>query len=371
APGDGAGSTGNVLGFLVDLSAGLVLTIAGLVIRQVRTLAATRVESRESREPSGEPSAEQTLLQAQRELTESLKTAAELWRARPEHEVLEQLRESRSIAHDAAQNLDRSVANAGARIAASVERLDEATTTAMQAMTRSAAGAGASMAEVAQRMEVEIEHALNSVRGSVTQTLRRMDAEITSALEAIRQQRIAADAALTAARAAGDAMMTEARTHHEQQLELWRANLDQARAALAQAHGSLEDEYRRGLSGFAASGEAFAQLASSAAAQVQALPNPAERLAGLWDGVRQLETDLSDAIAGSVDQLTDLSGRSADLREALGRLAGSADGAATRIGSGTDRLSGSLQHELQQMNDVIDSYVALLEKTRRSLKVSA
>lgn len=390
-PGAAAGDTVNVLGFLVDLSAGLMLTIAGLVIRQVRTLAhsANALESAGSDTSLGSdasldagatsdtgvaqarPTPAAQLLEAQRELTQSLKEAADLWRARPEHEVREQLRESRSVAHDAAQNLERSVASASARIAESVGRLDDATSDATQAMTRAASSVGSSMAEVAQRMEVEIEHALDSVRGSVTQTLRRMDTEITSALEAIRQQRIAADAALTAARAAGDEMMAEARTHQEQQLELWRANLDQARAALAQAHDSLDDEYRRGLSGFAASGAAFAELASAAASQVQSLPNPAERLAGLWDGVRQLEADLSDAIAGSVEQLNDLSSRSAELRESLARLAGSADSTATRIGTGTDRLSGSLQRELQQMNDIIDSYVALLEKTRTSLKVSA
>jgi hypothetical protein len=360
--GDPAGvGTPDVLGFLTDLAAGLVLTIAGLVIRQARTLAGGAAGALDDR----------SLVAAQRDLTESLKAVTELWRERPEQQVLEELHESRQIARDAAENLDRSLAAAGNRMMSSVQRLDEATTTATQSMTRAASGVGESLAGMAERLEVEIEGVLNAVRKSVLDTTTRMHDELGRALAAIEQQRVAAGEALEQAREAGQKARDEAASHHQEQLELWRSTLEQSRAALDIAHRGLDDEYRRGMEGFAESGAAFARLTEQTTSYVQALPNPAERLAGLWDGVRQLETDLTEAIAGSVMELGALRERSEQLRDSLGHLGGSADEAAARLGGGTDRLAGSLQHELEQMNTVLDDYVTLLEKTGRSLKVRA
>jgi hypothetical protein len=125
------------------------------------------------------------------------------------------------------------------------------------------------------------------------------------------------------------------------------------------------------MAGFAASGEAFAALASQTTAQVESLPDPAARLAGLWDGVRRLETNLTEAIAGAVMELGTLRDRAEALRVSLDQLGGSTDRAADMIGSGGDRLAGSLQRELTQMNGIIEEYVALLGKTPRSLRVRA
>src|SRR5690606_5343909 len=139
----------------------------------------------------------------------------------------------------------------------------------------------------------------------------------------------------------------------EQQLELWRTSLEHARTSLDRAHTGLDDQYRRSMEGFAASGEAFAELAARTTSYVEALPNPAERLAGLWDGVRQLETDLIEAIGGSVMELGTLRERAEQLRMSLENLGTSTDRTASQIGSGGEKLAGSLQRELAQMNDII------------------
>ena len=337
-----------ILGFLEDLAAGLALTIAGLLIRQVRTLAGTRA-------PAGE-----SPVDVQRQLADNLKAMIELWRARPEHQVLDVLEQSRSVARDAANQLDRNLAAAGDRMLESVARLDQATMAATQSMTRAASAVGSSMSQMSQRLEVDI--------GSVVSAVQKATVDVLTAIE---QQRIAADDALAQARATGQQMMSDAQSQHQEQLELWRSNLEQARTALERAHRGLDEQYRRSMAGFAASGEAFAQLATRTTAYVEALPNPAERLAGLWDGVRQLESDLTEAIAGSVMELGTLRERSEQLRMSLEQLGGSTDRAAGMIGSGGDKLAGTLQRELAQMNGIIEEYVALLERTPRSLKVRA
>lgn len=334
----GAGGTVEILGFLQDLAAGLALTIGGLLIRQVRTLAGTRAAAGEA-----------SVADVQRQLADNLKAMVELWRARPEHQVVDMLEQSRSMARDAAAQLDRNIAAAGNRMLESVERLDQATMTSTQAITRAASNVGVSLSSLAERLEVDIVNVVGGVQKSVAEVL-----------AIIEQQRVAADEALT-----------QAQSHHREQLELWRSTLDQAKASLGEAQRSLDDEYRRGMEGFAASGTAFAQLAEKTTGYVEALPNPAERLAGLWDGVRQLETDLTEAIAGSVMELGELRERSEQLRMSLEQLGGSTDRAATMIGSGSERLGGSLQRELGQMNGIIEEYVTLLERTTRQLKVRA
>jgi chromosome segregation ATPase len=285
----------------------------------------------------------------QRQLADNIKAMIELWRARPEHQVLDALEQSRSAARDAATRLDRDLAAASGRMLESVERLDQATRNTMNALTRSAESAGRSMTDLAERLEVDIGTAVRSVQSATSQVL-----------QTIEEQRTAANQALTSAQA-----------HHQQQLELWRSNLEQARTALEQAHRGLDEQYRRSMAGFAASGEAFAELASKTTAHIESLPDPAARLAGLWDGVRRLETDLTSAIAGAVMELGTLRERAEQLRTSLDQLGGSTDRAADMIGSGGDRLAGSLQRELAQMNSIIDEYVTLLEKTPRSLKVRA
>lgn len=315
-----AGGAVNILGFLEDLAAGLMLTIAGLLIRQVRTLGGTRA-----------PAEEHSPIDVQRQLAENLRAMTELWRARPEHQVLDVLNESRSAAREATEQLDRSIAAAGRRMLESVEQLDQATTSATQSMTRAASGVSSSMSDMAQRLEVDIQQSIVSVQRAVTDVVSTLD----------------------------------------QQRTLWQSSLEHARTSLDQAHGGLDEHYRRGLEGFAQSSAAFTELAERTTAYVQALPNPAERLAGLWDGVRQLETDLTEAIAGAVLELGALHERAQQLAGGLEHLGGSAERAATAIGSGGDRLGSTLQHELMQMNTIIEEYVRVLEGTQRSLKVRA
>lgn len=307
--------TVDILSFLEDLAAGLALTVAGLLIRQVRTLA-----DGPALRSSGTP-------ELISRLTANLETMTELWRARPEHQVVDLLEQSRSAAREAAEHVDRSLATAGKRMLESVERLDQATMAASQSMTRAASGVSQSITDVAQRLEVEIQHVMAAVQ--------------------------------------------QARSRHEEQLELWQTSLEQARTSLDQAHRGLDEQYRRSMAGYAASGEAFAQLANRTTEYVEALPNPAERLAGLWDGIRQLETDLTESIAGSIMELGSLRERSEELRHALEQLGGTADHTARQIGTSGDEMAASLRRELEQMSGVIEEYVRMLEKTPPALKVRA
>lgn len=331
-----AGSTTVILGFLKDLAAGLALTIVGLGVRQMRTLAGAAIRSSEN-----------SLLAAQLQLTRNLEALIKVWSERPEHQVLEELHESRTIARDATASLHKDVIAAGKRMLAMSAKLEDAATDATQTMTRAA----------------------SALSESLSQTMQRVDAEVALLLVTFQQQREQTSGALTDAQKAASKMREDADAHLHQHLNLWRETLDRARAALAAVHQSLDEEYRRGLDGFASAGTAFADLTKQTVRYVEALPNPASRLSGLWDGVTKLDTTLTAAINGAIGELGVLRDRSEKAAAALGQLGGSATASATSISSGGERFASELEREIRQMNRLVDEYILLLQAATRSAHV--
>jgi hypothetical protein len=326
-------STTIVLGFLTDLAAGLGLTIVGLGLRQVRTLSGAARSSKEG-----------ALYVTQLQLTKNLEGLIMMWRERPEQQVLEELHESRTIAREATDSLHKDVTAAGKRMIAVVGQLEDATTKVTEMMTRAASGLGQSLAK----------------------TMERIQAEIGVVLQAIEQQRVETGNALTAAQTAATKIREDSDEHLRQHLESWRETLGRAQTALAEAHRSLDNEYRSGLEGFASSGKAFADLTARTVEHVEALPNPATRLSDLWNGIERLESSLTKAIEGSIDELGVLRDRSEKLAVALTALGGSATSATTALNDGGKQFAAELQRELRQMNSIVDEYVSLLEASAKS-----
>lgn len=334
--GGGAPSEGTelVLSFLEDLAAGLSLTIVGLTIRQVRALGVVGDKS------------ERSLLVAQSELTRNLGRLVDIWRDRPEQQVLEQLKESKAITHDATVSLQADVAAAGQRMLAASADLETATAKATQAITRAAA----------------------AVSESVMQTTERLEVEVGKVLVVIQDQRSQAQSALAAAQKEGAALRSEADAHLKEHMKLWEETVARSREALTTLHQGLSDEYARGLAGFSASGRAFADLTTQTVGYVQSLPNPATTLSGLWQEIATLETNLKAAVEGSVRALTVLSQHSDHATAAFDNLRGSATAASQTVGSTSEAVRQSLQRELSQMNQLVDEYVRLLHESTRSLR---
>ena len=116
------------------------------------------------------------------------------------------------------------------------------------------------------------------------------------------------------------------------------------------------------LTSLSASSTAFFELADRVKNEVVSLPNPADRLVGLWDGVKALESNLNASISGANEQLATLAKRSAELSNALVRLEKSSNVAANAVEQGGAELGDSLRRELAQMNHVLDEYTRLFER---------
>ena len=303
--GDSAGGPTVVFGFLRDLGAGLALTVFGLLIRQVRTLS-------NAERPS--PTPNDSLTEAQRDLAQAMRVLIRALDARPQEVAARELEDARANARVATEGLERNVVLAAERIESSLRRLEETTTTVTAGLMRASSGLG----------------------DALTTNVERIQIEVVSALNALETQRKQIEQSVRDARA----------TSEETQRQLG----EQMRA------------HTDALTSLSASSTAFLELADRVKNEVVSLPNPAERLVGLWDGVKALESNLNASISGANEQLATLAKRSAELSNALVRLEKSSGVAANAVEQGGAELGDSLRRELAQMNTVLDEYTRLFER---------
>lgn len=304
--------TGTVLyQFLYDLGAGLTITIAGLAIRQVRTLAAPR-ESADTAvvvaQPAPPPALEPLLL---RELINAVNRLPESISSRETTDPA--VRAQRSTEH-----LEHALAESAPRIIATMRQLEDSVSTTSAIMTRSASALG----------------------DALTQTTDRIDTQIGEVLEVLAKER----AAMLA------------------QFEDWRKAVEQAHQLMVDGHQTLDSEYRRGLLAVSAAGRSFTQLSNQVAADMKRLPNPAERLEHLWTNVDAVDEKLRTSIGGAADRLTALAAQAHAASASVEKLATSLKTASTQIERGGGEMSASLERELKDVSKVLDDFVTLLDE---------
>jgi chromosome segregation ATPase len=300
-----------VIGFLKDLGAGLVLTIVGLLMRQMRTLSAVE---------RGAPAPSDSLSEAQRELAQAMRVLIRALDIRPQEVAARELTDARNQAREATEGLERNVVLAAERIDSSMQRLEQTTTSVSAALVRASSGLG----------------------DALTTNVERIQVEVTAALSALETERKLIEDAVRQARTTSEAT-------HRQLAEQMQSHVG-ALASLSTASTT------------------FSELAEQVRREVQALPNPGERLVGLWDGVRSLETTLTESIGSATEQLSALSRRTEELSAALARLERSTGTAAGTIERGGAELGDALRRELAQMNQVLDEYTRLFERNLGALQ---
>jgi ABC-type transporter Mla subunit MlaD len=319
--------------FLGDLAAGLVLTVVGLVARQIRTLSA----------PSPAPLTEGAangLTTAQQELAEAMRVLVAALKHRPEEVAVREFDEARVRARTAAEELERHIAQASTRMATAVSSLEEAVTSATTTLTRSGSALGGALDHAAERLQLHV----------------------AAVLQVIDAQRTALEQSLRETQSTAEATQREVGEHMRAQLAEWRTSLEQAHAFFTNTHSAIEAEYRRGVDAMSTAGTTFAALGERVARDVEALPNPAERLTGLWESVRQLEAKLAASVDDASGQLAALSGRAREASGMLDEVGRSAGTAARSVERGGTELGAALHAELQQMIRILEEYTALLEQ---------
>lgn len=309
--------------FLRDLAAGLVLTIVGLLVRQIRVLGL-----------AAEPEGGAGRARADAELVESMRDLATALRARG----ADQSRETDGSDH-AAEALDAALLATAKRIESAMTRLEAAAQQTCDAVLRAG----------------------NNLSEGVTQTTGRMQNEADELLLSLRRQHDAADQALRQSIETASAVRREAESQLEAQMTEWRGTLARTQALLARAHEQLEGEYTRGLEQFAGAGRAFAELSGKVTAQIESLPDPADRLSTLWQNVQALERGLVESISRVTGTLVELEARSADAADGVAVIGSASRSAAERLASETGMAADTLRRELRQIDQLLEDFVNLLE----------
>ena len=325
-----------ILGFLQELGAGLALTIVGLVLRQVRTLWGVETSAAVEAEP---------LSSAHVQLAEAVRALALQVSRRPDDVVAAELNATRAKAREVTEHLEQTVMHSAGRVEGAMQRLEDASNQVSSSLLRVTSGLGDTVTNSVGRFELEVAAVLSAL-----QTRRReLDDELRGAQEHTAQTR---------------QQMAEQMTV---QVEEWKATLMQSQRYLAAAQDSIDGEYQRGLTSLTAAGSAFHELALRVGGDINALPNPAERLAGLWDGVRSLESTLEASLLGASEQLVALTARSRSVSESLAELERRSDAASGAIEESAAGLARGLREELNQIDGILDEYTRLF---RRKIAVS-
>lgn len=293
--------------FLYDLGAGLTITIAGLAIRQVRTLSAARLLAATPISSNGSPSPLEPVM---RELIDAVNRLPENIHNREPSDP--GVRAARSTEH-----LEHALAESAPRIIASMARLEDSIMSTAATLTRSG----------------------SALSDALTQSSERANAQITDVLEQLAKERLA--------------MLT--------QFEEWRTSLAAAHGLLVDGHATLDSEYRRGLLAVSAAGRSFSQLSNQVAADIQRLPNPTERLDNLWTGVEKLDQRLRTSLGDASARLDTLGAQATATGASVERLAQGLREASLKIERGGGDLMGTLHSELRDLRKVLDEFTELLE----------
>lgn len=327
----GQDSSTAILGFLNELGAGLALTILGLVVRQARTL---------SRVSGGAPGASDSLTEAQTELASAMRVLVRALQSRPEEVAARDLQETRTRARQTAERVESDIQSAAAQMTESMRRLESAANEVSATLLRAGSGLG----------------------NSLTSSVERIQIEVTAAVTMLETQRKELETTLCASHEMTEDVRRRMMEQMDAQLAAWRGTLDVSRQSLAEANASLGGEYREGLVALETAGTAFVTLAQRVSDSVTALPNPADRLVGLWDGVGALETKLATSVESVSQGFAALDRQANGASGAMARLSGSTEAAAKSIENGGAELGDALKQELKQMNEVLDEYTQLLER---------
>jgi hypothetical protein len=299
--------------FLYDLGAGLTITIAGLAIRQVRTLSATRQLA--SAQSVGVASPLEPVL---RELIEAVNRLPENIHNREQSDP--GVRAARSTEH-----LEHALAESAPRIIASMTRLEDSIMSTAATMTRTSSTLG----------------------DALMQNSERINAQIGNVLELIVKERAA---------------MLE-------QFDEWSRSLATAHALLTDGHATLDTEYRRGLLAVSAAGRTFSQLSNQVSSDIQRLPNPTERLDKLWTNVEALDQRLRTSLGDASARLDALGAQALATNASVERLSESLRAASAKIERGGGDLMATLDRELRDLSKVLDEFTDLLDQRVHAIGV--
>lgn len=308
----------DIIGFLEDLAAGLSLTIVGLLVRQLRTLGMGPLS-----------------------LESKLDAVIDLWRKRPEDQLLAALEQSREAARSASADIHRQATEDGKRLHAAIDRLERAAASAIEEITK----------------------ATSKLGDEFPTAIDRLTTETTNLVKALAAQRKFSEEGLAKTVESATALREKADESLHQHLTQWKLLLDTGHSTLDAANEGLRGQYSEGLKRFSAAGEAFKSLANTVAGQVESLPNPSERLRGLWKSVADLEGDLRPAVAGSVARFTELQRGTQQLAESLLKLGSAVQAAEQGVRTGSAAMTSELAKELRQMSQLIDEYLGLVRRS--------
>jgi hypothetical protein len=211
------------------------------------------------------------------------------------------------------------------------------------------------------RSAVEIEGASSGLRTALHQDLEALAHEVSRVVAEVGSGRERLFDLLRATSAeAGETQRLVTATARGQANE-WEAQLRATHAHLVGIRAAVEEECRTALAALERSSGALLSLGDAVVERVNRLPDPSERLDGLWSSLGAQEEQMIASISRTSQALHALEEASRSTTEKMAHLdAGIASGARS-LGESTEALRGALARDVEAVHRLVDELYEVIE----------
>lgn len=330
--------------FVVDLGVGLSFSVIGLTFRQLSVLAGKSAPSTKTEATPVEPGSAQEWVEAAKGIADRLsaldRSIANLQGA---------------VTHATPDQLHSIVADFSSRFERAARSLEQSVSDVSGSMQKSARA----LESVNSQAHTRLSEALESLRHGVettVQDLNRAQSELGAALqEAVSEADVTRDLVKGTVRA---------------EAEGWQEHLAETRRIMGAAGEQVREAAERGLAAMGRATERFESLADGIAEQVDALPDPAERIRGLWSVMHDEERILTESLERLQDSVGAMSAAAASATERIealdvGGAAKAVDSAAQEsaenLVTGSAAMSETLANEANAIKKLLDEFYQVVE----------
>jgi hypothetical protein len=331
-----------VLTFLLDLAAGLGLTIIGLAVRQVRVLGVD--PSLLSSDKSLQEDL-RALVVSQYALTATIKELGQ----RLSGSVLGQTVDG---ANAALANAQKAASSLGSRLVSATGAMETAVDKLVDTVTKASMKLDTTTGELSESITRNVER----TDARIAKTLGAMEEQIATALKAIEEQRKVVEQSLHKCTSEAEKTQQELGTEIQKQILAWKKELDMVHGTLVALHHAIETEFGHGMQAVTRATNSFTRLSQHVVEEVESLPDPSDRLVNLWTRLQGLDDLLTKSAHDASSTLIGLGDNARGAQIAVGDLTTNVDSAARQIRAGSEGTAAALRKELQEIQGVLEDF---------------
>jgi hypothetical protein len=333
-----------VSSFIADLGVGLSFTVVGLTVRQLEVLRGGGRPA--AHKEATTPAAVQELshqAEAVRQSAERIEGSVRAAQERIEGSLSGLSKGAREVA---AERMAKAVLGFEDRVGESTKKLGNAIDELTAATVRSA---------------VQIEGATSGLRSALHQDLEALAQEVSQVVTEVGRGRERLFELLRATSAEAEETQRLVVATTRGQATEWEAELRATHAHLMGVRAAVEEECRAALGALERSSGALITLADAVVERTNRLPDPSERLQGMWGTIGAQEERMVSSITRASGALDALEHASRGATDQMERMDAGVSGGTRALAHSTSQLEAALARDVEAVHRLVDELYEVIE----------